>query len=131
VWSPVTETADRQRSGGLVALPEGFPLLSTGSGLQWSTITTWGAGRSQHDSTSTCRAQGHECLGPAREERIQILQWANSDESLRLLQAHQGYRHIGRMVSNRGPGRSGGEFGIIWPHRSTRLIPSPIKNDFA
>ena len=34
----------------------------------------------------------------AREENIQILQWGSSGESLRLLQAHQGYRHIRRMV---------------------------------
>jgi 3D (Asp-Asp-Asp) domain-containing protein len=34
----------------------------------------------------------------AREENIQILQWGDSNESLRLLQAHQGYRHIRRMV---------------------------------
>ena len=34
----------------------------------------------------------------AREENIQILQWGSTGESLRLLQAHQGYRHIRRMV---------------------------------
>jgi 3D (Asp-Asp-Asp) domain-containing protein len=34
----------------------------------------------------------------AREEGIQILRWGDSNESLRLLQAHQGYRHIRRMV---------------------------------
>jgi 3D (Asp-Asp-Asp) domain-containing protein len=34
----------------------------------------------------------------AREENIQILQWGDPNESLRLLQAHQGYRHIRRMV---------------------------------
>lgn len=34
----------------------------------------------------------------AREEGIQILRWGNANESLRLLQAHQGYRHIRRMV---------------------------------
>ena len=34
----------------------------------------------------------------AREENIQILQWGDSNESLRLLQGHQGYRHIRRMV---------------------------------
>ena len=34
----------------------------------------------------------------ARDEGIQILRWGNPDESLRLLQAHQGYRHIRRMV---------------------------------
>ncbi|MCA1660126.1 MAG: hypothetical protein LC642_06285, partial [Verrucomicrobiaceae bacterium] len=34
----------------------------------------------------------------AREENIQILQWGDPDNSLRLLQRHQGYRHIQRMV---------------------------------
>ena len=34
----------------------------------------------------------------AREEGIQILRWGDPNESLRLLQAHQGYRHIRRMV---------------------------------
>jgi hypothetical protein len=34
----------------------------------------------------------------AREENIQILQWGDPGESLRLLQAHTGYRHIRRMV---------------------------------
>ena len=34
----------------------------------------------------------------AREEGIQILRWGNPNESLRLLQGHQGYRHIRRMV---------------------------------
>ena len=34
----------------------------------------------------------------ARVENIQILQWGDSAASLRALQAHQGYRHIRRMV---------------------------------
>jgi hypothetical protein len=34
----------------------------------------------------------------ARVEPIQILQWGNPDESLRLLEPHQGYPHIKRMV---------------------------------
>lgn len=34
----------------------------------------------------------------ARHEPIQILQWGNSEESLRLLRSHQNYRHIKRMV---------------------------------
>ena len=34
----------------------------------------------------------------AREEGIQILRWGNPNESLRLLQAHQSYKHIRRMV---------------------------------
>lgn len=34
----------------------------------------------------------------AREEGIQILRWGDPNESLRLLQGRQGYRHIRRMV---------------------------------
>jgi 3D (Asp-Asp-Asp) domain-containing protein len=34
----------------------------------------------------------------ARDEPIQILQWGNPDESLRLLQSHQSHPHIKRMV---------------------------------
>lgn len=34
----------------------------------------------------------------ARVETIQILQWGNQEESLRLLQAHQAHPHIKRMV---------------------------------
>jgi 3D (Asp-Asp-Asp) domain-containing protein len=34
----------------------------------------------------------------ARAEPIQVLQWGNPDESLRLLEPHQGYPHIKRMV---------------------------------
>jgi 3D (Asp-Asp-Asp) domain-containing protein len=34
----------------------------------------------------------------ARVEPIQILQWGNPDESLRLLQSHQSHPHIQRMV---------------------------------
>jgi hypothetical protein len=34
----------------------------------------------------------------ACEENIQILQWGDTNESLRLLQGHQGYHHIRRMV---------------------------------
>jgi 3D (Asp-Asp-Asp) domain-containing protein len=34
----------------------------------------------------------------ARDEPIQILQWGNPDESLRLLQSHQSHPHIQRMV---------------------------------
>jgi len=34
----------------------------------------------------------------AREEQIQILQWGDSEESLRWLAPHQDYKHIRRMV---------------------------------
>lgn len=73
-----------------------FRLLSTG---QVYKIDDYGwalAGRNTIDlympSRSAMNSWG------AREEGIQILRWGNSNESLRLLQAHQGYRHIHRMV---------------------------------
>ena len=73
-----------------------FRLLSTG---QVYKIDDYGwalAGRNTIDlympTRSAMNAWG------AREEGIQILRWGSSDESLRLLQAHQGYRHIRRMV---------------------------------
>ena len=73
-----------------------FRLLSTG---QVYKIDDYGwalAGRNTIDlympTRSAMNAWG------AREEGIQILRWGNPDESLRLLQAHQGYRHIRRMV---------------------------------
>jgi 3D (Asp-Asp-Asp) domain-containing protein len=73
-----------------------FRLLSTG---QVYKIDDYGwalAGRNTIDlympSRSAMNSWG------AREENIQILRWGSSSESLRLLQAHQGYRHIRRMV---------------------------------
>ena len=73
-----------------------FRLLSTG---QVYKIDDYGwalAGRNTIDlyvpTRSAMNAWG------AREEGIQILRWGDSNESLRLLQAHQGYRHIHRMV---------------------------------
>jgi 3D (Asp-Asp-Asp) domain-containing protein len=73
-----------------------FRLLSTG---QVYKIDDYGwalAGRNTIDlympSRSAMNAWG------ARAEGIQILRWGDSNESLRLLQAHQGYRHIRRMV---------------------------------
>lgn len=73
-----------------------FRLLSTG---QVYKIDDYGwalAGRNTIDlympSRSAMNAWG------AREEGIQILRWGDPNESLRLLQGHQGYRHIRRMV---------------------------------
>lgn len=73
-----------------------FRLLSTG---QVYKIDDYGwalAGRNTIDlympTRSAMNAWG------AREEGIQILQWGNPQESLRLLQGHQAYRHIRRMV---------------------------------
>jgi 3D (Asp-Asp-Asp) domain-containing protein len=73
-----------------------FRLLSTG---QIYKIDDYGwalAGRNTIDlympTRSAMNAWG------ARQEGIQILRWGSPNESLRLLQAHQGYRHIRRMV---------------------------------
>lgn len=73
-----------------------FRLLSTG---QVYKIDDYGwalAGRNTIDLYMPTR-RAMNAWG-AREERIQILRWGRPDESLRLLQAHQGYRHIRRMV---------------------------------
>lgn len=73
-----------------------FRLLSTG---QVYKIDDYGwalAGRNTIDLYMPTR-RAMNSWG-AREEGIQILRWGNANESLRLLQAHQGYRHIRRMV---------------------------------
>jgi 3D (Asp-Asp-Asp) domain-containing protein len=73
-----------------------FRLISTGQVYRVDDYGWALAGRNTIDlympSRSTMNAWG------AREENIQILQWGSTGESLRLLQAHQGYRHIRRMV---------------------------------
>lgn len=73
-----------------------FRLLSTG---QVYKIDDYGwalAGRNTIDLYMPTRSAMNSW--GARAEGIQILRWGNSNESLRLLQAHQGYRHIRRMV---------------------------------
>jgi 3D (Asp-Asp-Asp) domain-containing protein len=73
-----------------------FRLLSTG---QVYKIDDYGwalAGRNTIDLYMPTR--GAMNAWGAREEGIQILRWGDANESLRLLQAHQGYRHIRRMV---------------------------------
>lgn len=73
-----------------------FRLISTGQVYRVDDYGWALAGRNTIDlympSRSSMNSWG------AREENIQILQWGNPNESLRLLQAHQGYRHIRRMV---------------------------------
>jgi 3D (Asp-Asp-Asp) domain-containing protein len=73
-----------------------FRLISTGQVYRVDDYGWALAGRNTIDlympSRSTMNSWG------AREENIQILQWGDPNESLRLLQAHQGYRHIRRMV---------------------------------
>lgn len=73
-----------------------FRLLSTGQVYKVDDYGWALAGRNTIDlympSRSAMNAWG------ARDEGIQILRWGDPNESLRLLQGHQGYRHIRRMV---------------------------------
>ena len=73
-----------------------FRLLSTGQVYRVEDYGWALAGRNTIDlympSRSSMNSWG------AREENIQILRWGDPNESLRLLQGHQGYRHIHRMV---------------------------------
>jgi len=73
-----------------------FRLLSTGQVYRVEDYGWALAGRNTIDLyMPTRRAMNN---WGAREEGIQILQWGDPNESLRRLQAHQGYRHIRRMV---------------------------------
>jgi 3D (Asp-Asp-Asp) domain-containing protein len=73
-----------------------FRLISTGQVYRVDDYGWALAGRNTIDlympSRSSMNSWG------AREENIQILQWGDANESLGLLQGHQGYRHIRRMV---------------------------------
>jgi 3D (Asp-Asp-Asp) domain-containing protein len=73
-----------------------FRLISTGQVYRVDDYGWALAGRNTIDlympSRSSMNSWG------AREENIQILQWGDANGSLRLLQGHQGYRHIRRMV---------------------------------
>jgi 3D (Asp-Asp-Asp) domain-containing protein len=73
-----------------------FRLLSTGQVYKVDDYGWALAGRNTIDLYMPTR--GAMNTWGAREEGIQILRWGDSNESLRLLQAHQGYRHIRRMV---------------------------------
>ena len=73
-----------------------FRLISTGQVYRVEDYGWALAGRNTIDLYMPSR--GAMNSWGAREENIQILQWGEPDESLRLLQAHQGYRHIRRMV---------------------------------
>jgi 3D (Asp-Asp-Asp) domain-containing protein len=73
-----------------------FRLLSTG---QIYKVDDYGwalAGRNTIDLYMPSRSAMN--TWGAREEGIQVLHWGDSNESLRLLQGHQAYRHIRRMV---------------------------------
>jgi 3D (Asp-Asp-Asp) domain-containing protein len=73
-----------------------FRLISTGQVYRVDDYGWALAGRNTIDLYMPSRREMNSW--GAREENIQILQWGNPNESLRLLQAHQGYRHIRRMV---------------------------------
>ena len=73
-----------------------FRLISTGQVYRVEDYGWALAGRNTIDLYMPSR--GAMNSWGAREENIQILQWGDPNESLRLLQAHQGYRHIRRMV---------------------------------
>ncbi|HKP02763.1 MAG TPA: hypothetical protein VJU77_05295 [Chthoniobacterales bacterium] len=73
-----------------------FRLISTGQVYRVEDYGWALAGRNTIDlympSRSAMNSWG------AREENIQILQWGDPNRSLGMLQGHQGYRHIRRMV---------------------------------
>ncbi|PYJ09519.1 MAG: hypothetical protein DMF06_09690 [Verrucomicrobia bacterium] len=73
-----------------------FRLLSTGQVYKVDDYGWALAGRNTIDLYMPTR--GAMNSWGAREEGIQILRWGDANESLRLLQGHQGYRHIRRMV---------------------------------
>lgn len=73
-----------------------FRLISTGQVYRVEDYGWALAGRNTIDLYMPSR--GSMNSWGVREENIQILQWGDPGESLRLLQGHQGYRHIRRMV---------------------------------
>ncbi len=73
-----------------------FRLLSTGQVYRVDDYGWALAGRNTIDLYMATRSEMNNW--GARDEGIQILQWGDPQESLRLPQAHQGYRHIRRMV---------------------------------
>jgi 3D (Asp-Asp-Asp) domain-containing protein len=73
-----------------------FRLLSTG---QIYRVEDYGWALSGRNTIDLYMANAREMnTWGARVEPIQILQWGNPDESLRLLQSHQSHPHIKRMV---------------------------------
>jgi 3D (Asp-Asp-Asp) domain-containing protein len=73
-----------------------FRLISTGQVYRVDDYGWALAGRNTIDLYMPSRREMNSW--GARLENIQILQWGDPNESLRKLQAHQGYRHIRRMV---------------------------------
>ena len=73
-----------------------FRLISTGQVYRVDDYGWALAGRNTIDLYMPSRREMNSW--GAREENIQVLQWGDPNASLRMLQAHQGYRHIRRMV---------------------------------
>ena len=73
-----------------------FRLISTGQVYRVEDYGWALAGRNTIDLYMSSRRDMNSW--GAREENIQVLQWGSTSESLKLLQGHQGYRHIRRMV---------------------------------
>jgi hypothetical protein len=73
-----------------------FRLLSTG---QMYRVDDYGWALSGRNTIDLYMANPRDMDSwGAREELIQILQWGDPRQSLQLLQSHQDYRHIKRMV---------------------------------
>ncbi|HET9419251.1 MAG TPA: hypothetical protein VFO30_07915 [Chthoniobacterales bacterium] len=73
-----------------------FRLLSTG---QIYRVEDYGWALSGRNTIDLYMANARDMNAwGARAQPIQILQWGNADESLRLLEPHQSYPHIKRMV---------------------------------
>jgi 3D (Asp-Asp-Asp) domain-containing protein len=73
-----------------------FRLLSTGEIYKVDDYGWALAGRNTIDLYMATRSDMNSW--GTRAEPIQILQWGDPQESLRLLQSHQNYRHLKRMV---------------------------------
>jgi 3D (Asp-Asp-Asp) domain-containing protein len=73
-----------------------FRLLSTG---QMYRVEDYGWALSGRNTIDLYMANQRDMnTWGAREEPIQILHWGDPRESLQILQSHQGYKHIKRMV---------------------------------
>lgn len=73
-----------------------FRLLSTGQSYR---VEDYGWALSGRNTIDLYMANQREMNSwGAREERIEILQWGDPEESLQFLRRHQDYRHIKRMV---------------------------------
>lgn len=73
-----------------------FRLLSTG---QIYRVDDYGWALAGRNTIDLYMANSHEMnIWGAREEPIQVLQWGDPQESARVLQGRQGYKHIRRML---------------------------------